>query len=290
MIIKLKNADFTSVSIGEAIILPTVINDSTKDIIALYTHSQIDTNSRRAFCLEWLFNKLKNNDYRNFLDVADCLYIPVFATNVKDCFVDIVGKENLVTEQEWISKCSVSKEGIIPNEDLNGSFVSAYGVSVKKYDRFDYTNKTFFGYSNSDKSVIDYPFCPITACNHNNNAQIGYIRDDNYVFSYPNNDTFTAYMEKVQGTSKGLWANIYPSDGRNQMTGFQGKIKGTANVVNSFTENSSVILKVFCRTQGINYKHPTAPIAINGIFNVAISEEEFNYLNKVFDIFCNLLP
>ena len=45
MIIKLKNADFTSVSIGEAIVLPTVISDSTKEIVALYTYSQIDTNN-----------------------------------------------------------------------------------------------------------------------------------------------------------------------------------------------------------------------------------------------------
>lgn len=291
MIIKLKNADFTSVSIGETVILPTVISDSTKEIVALYTYSQIDTNNRRAFCLEWLFDKLKNNDYRNFLDVADCLFIPVFATNVKDCFIDIIGKVNLIADQEWISKCSVSKEGIIPNEDLNGSFVSAYGLSLKVYrGSFNYKNKTFFGYSNSDKNVIDYPFCPITACNYNNNAQIGYTRDGNYVFSYPNNDTFTVYIEKVRGTSKGLWANIYPSDGGNQMIGFQGKIKETANVVNGFTENRNVLLKAFCRTQGINYNHPTGPIAINGIFNVAISEEEFNYLNKIFDIFCNLLP
>lgn len=288
MIIKLKNADFTSVSIGEVIVLPTVISDSTKEIVALYTYSQIDINSRRAFCLEWLFDKLKNNDYRNFLDVADALYIPVFATNVKDCFVDIVGKENTVNSN-WISKCSVSKEGIIPNEDLNGSFNPSFGIRLKYYTNFNYENKTFFGYSNSDKKAEDYPFCPINVCNINNNTQIGFSNSPFYIFSYPKNNTFNAYNEGITGMSKGLWANIYPSDGGNQIIGFQGKIKETANVVNTFTENNVVQLRIFCRTTGTNYKHPVGPIAINGVFNVAISEEEFNYLNKIFDIFCNLL-
>lgn len=296
MNIVLKNADFSAISIGKVVVLPTSISEETKSILDLYTNSNIASNSKRAYVLEWLLDKLKNNDYCNFIEVADSLYIPVFALNVKDCFNDIISKHSInadgipVSETDpWLAKCSVSNEGIIPDSDLNGSFNSAHGMRIKILSNFSCENKTYFGYSNSEKNYSEYPFCPINVLSISNNASIGSLNGINAIFSYPNSEgSITPYYKQISGSSKGLWANIYPSVGGKQLIGYKGNIEETDNIVGSCIERDSKI-RIFSRSTGTNYTHPAAPIAIVGILNKAISKEEFNYLNNVFKEFCSLL-
>lgn len=295
MNIVLKKADFSAISIGKVVVLPTSISEETKSILDLYTNSNIASSSKRAYVLEWLLDKLKNNDYCNFIEVADSLYIPVFALNVKDCFNDIISKKDIngngvpPEETVWLEKCSVSNEGIIPDTDLNGYFSTAHGVRVKVLTNFSCENKTYFGYSNSEKDYSEYPFCPINVLSISNNASIGTLNTDNAIFSYPNTEgNVTPSYKPISGSSKGLWANIYPSVGGKQLIGYQGNIEETDNIVGSYTEPDSKI-RIFNRVIGTNYTHPVAPIAIVGILNKAISKEEFNYLNNVFKEFCLLL-
>lgn len=296
MNIILKKADFSAISIGKVVVLPTSISGETKSILDLYTNSNITSNSKRAYVLEWLLDKLKNNNYCNFIEVADSLYIPVFALDVKDCFNDIISKQSInaggIPSSEtdpWLAKCSVSNEGIIPDSDLNGSFISAHGVRIKILINFSCENKTYFGYSNSEKDYSEYPFCPINVLTVNNNASIGSLRSTNAIFSYPNTEgNIIQCYKPISGSNKGLWANIYPSVGGKQLIGYQGNIEETDNIVGSHTESNSKI-KIFNRATGTNYTHPAAPIAIVGILNKAISKEEFNYLNNVFKEFCLLL-
>lgn len=295
MNIILKHADFSAISIGKVVVLPTSISEETKSILNLYTNSNIANNSKRAYALEWLLDKLKNNDYCNFIEVADSLYIPIFALNVKDCFNDIISKQHLndgwIESSEtdpWLAKCSVSNEGIIPDSDLNGSFPTAHGVRIKVLQNYKCNNKTYFGYSNSDKLYNEYPFCPINILDTNGNASIGSKNKDTAIFSFPNTENTLTWGTKIlSGPSKGLWANIYPSAGGKQLIGYQGHIEETDNVVGTYTVKDSKI-RIFT-SLGITYEHPVAPIAIVGILNKAISKEEFSYLNSVFKAFCLVL-